>query len=412
MGLIHFNFENKTLIIFITSIVLGINFRSTFKNVDLFMDLGDYPSPKFNPRLILIKNIFSSFFLLLFYIQNKFNISIIKNEKKIVKTKIDDIIIMEEKEEILKEGFLDLLYRFHRLSTKKQRIVFVLKHLFIIIIIYFIEEAYFIIANNHVMDSIVCAMRNLSIFMSLIIFYYLIFKKCYAFYRHQVVPLIINIVFSLILILINAFHIDRFWVLFNTQNLIIYFSLFGLLGLEMILIKYLIDRQSLSILMILGIKGLIGTLVFSIINIFYNKRGFFQLLDDIIKFEYEDMYEEFPVMYNLFYVLSLLIFQYLKFYTISELSETHYSCSLMITDIGFFIPFNIERIFIQGFDYEMDSFKYFGLLIINIVIGSFGVFLILLICEIIECDCFHFNKYIKKNIKQRQLLDNINEELM
>ena len=412
MGLIHFNFENKTLIIFITSIVLGINFRSTFKNVDLFMDLGDYPSPKFNPRLILIKNIFSSFFLLLFYIQNKFNISIIKNEKKIVKTKIDDIIIMEEKEEILKEGFLDLLYRFHRLSTKKQRIVFVLKHLFIIIIIYFIEEAYFIIANNHVMDSIVCAMRNLSIFMSLIIFYYLIFKKCYAFYRHQVVPLIINIVFSLILILINAFYIDRFWVLFNTQNLIIYFSLFGLLGLEMILIKYLIDRQSLSILMILGIKGLIGTLVFSIINILYNKRGFFQLLDDIIKFEYEDMYEEFPVMYNLFYVLSLLIFQYLKFYTISELSETHYSCSLMITDIGFFIPFNIERIFIQGFDYEMDSFKYFGLLIINIVIGSFGVFLILLICEIIECDCFHFNKYIKKNIKQRQLLDNINEELM
>ena len=396
MGLIHFNFENKTLIIFITSIVLGINFRSTFKNVDLFMDLGDYPSPKFNPRLILIKNIFSSFFLLLFYIQNKFNISIIKNEKKIVKTKIDDIIIMEEKEEILKEGFLDLLYRFHRLSTKKQRIVFVLKHLFIIIIIYFIEEAYFIIANNHVMDSIVCAMRNLSIFMSLIIFYYLIFKKCYAFYRHQVVPLIINIVFSLILILINAFYIDRFWVLFNTQNLIIYFSLFGLLGLEMILIKYLIDRQSLSILMILGIKGLIGTLVFSIINILYNKRGFFQLLDDIIKFEYEDMYEEFPVMYNLFYVLSLLIFQYLKFYTISELSETHYSCSLMITDIGFFIPFNIERIFIQGFDYEMDSFKYFGLLIINIVIGSFGVFLILLICEIIECDCFHFNKYIKK----------------
>ena len=412
MGLIHFNFENKTLIIFITSIVLGINFRSTFKNVDLFMDLGDYPSPKFNPRLILIKNIFSSFFLLLFYIQNKYNISVIKNEKKIVKTKIDDIIIMEEKEEILKEGFLDLLYRFHRLSTKKQRISFVLKHLFIIIIIYFIEEAYFIIANNHVMDSIVCAMRNLSIFMSLIIFYPLIFKKRYAFYRHQVVPLIINLGFSLILILINAFHIDRFWVLFNTQNLIIYFSLFGLLGLEMILIKYLIDRQSLSILMILGIKGLIGTLVFSIINIFYNKRGFFQLLYDIIKFEYEDMYEEFPVMYNLFYVLSLLIFQYLKFYTISELSETHYSCSFMITEIGFFIPFNIERIFIQGFDFYMNSFQYLMLLIINIVIGSFGVFFILLICEIIECNCFNFNKYIKKNIKQRQLLDIVNKELM
>ena len=412
MGLIRFNFENKTFIIFLTSIVLGINFRSSFKNVDLYMDLGDYPSPKFNPRLFLAKNIISSFFLLLFYRQSKLNISVFKNEKKIVKTKIDDLIIMEEKDEILEEGFFDLLFRSHRLLTKKQKIIFILKHLLIISIIYFIEETYFIIANNHVMDRISCAMRNLSIFMSLVIFYPLIFRKCYAFYRHQVIPLIINLGFSLILILINLFRIERFWVIFNTRNLIIYFSLFGLLGLEMILIKYLIDQQFLSTLMVLGIKGLIGTFVFSIINIFYNKREFFQLLDNIIKFEYEDMYEEFPFRYSLFYALSLLIFQYLKFYTISELSETHYSCALMITDIGFFIPFNIERLFIQGFDFDMNSFQYLKLLIINIVIGSFGVFLILLICEIIECDCYNFNKYTKKNIKKRQLLETLNEEFL
>ena len=406
MHSIHFNFENKTLIIFLTSIALGINFRSTFKNVDLYMDLGDYPSPKFNPRLILIKNIISSFFLLLFYIQNKYNISVIKNEKKIVKTKIDDIIIMEEKEEILKEGFLDLLYRFHRLSTKKQRIVFILKDLFIIIFIYFIEEAYFIIANNHVMDRIVCAMRNLSIFMSLIIFYPLIFRKCYAFYRHQVIPLIINLGFSLILILINALFIDRFWVLFNTKNLIIYFSLFVLIGLEMILIKYLIDKQFLSIFMILGIKGLIGTVVFTIINIIYNKKDFFQFIDYIITFEYDDMYEEFPFRYNFFYVLSLLIVQYLKFYTISELSETHYSCSLMVTDIGFFFLFTMERSFIQKFNEGMSSFIF----IFNIVVGFSGIFLISLISEIIDCDFFHFNKYIKKNIKERQLKEILDEE--
>ena len=412
MGLIHFNFENKTLIIFITSIVLGINFRSSFKNVDLFMDLGDYPSTKFNPILFLIKNILSSFFLLLFYIQNKFNISITKNEKKIVKTKIDDIIIMEEKDEILEEGYLDLLYRFHRLSTKKQRIIFILKILFIVIIIYFIEEAYFIIANNHVMDRISCAMRNLSIFMSLVIFYPLFFKKCYAFYRHQVIPLIINIGFSLFLILLNAIKVDRFWIIFNIQNLIIYFLLFALMGLEMILIKYLIDRQFLSILMILGIKGLIGTFAFTIINIFYSKREFFQLLDNIIKFQYDDMYEEFHFMYNFFYVLSLLFFQYLKLYTISELSETHYSCSLMITDIGFFILFYIERIYIQEFHYSnnLKNFE-FLLFFINILIGSFfGVFLISIICEIIECDCYNFNKYTKKNIKKRQLLEAPNEE--
>ena len=34
----HFNFENKIYLVFITSIVLAINFRTTFKNVDLYMD--------------------------------------------------------------------------------------------------------------------------------------------------------------------------------------------------------------------------------------------------------------------------------------------------------------------------------------------------------------------------------------
>ena len=58
----HFNFENKIYLVFITSIVLAINFRTTFKNVDLYMGLGDYPSTKFNPVLILVKNIFCSFF--------------------------------------------------------------------------------------------------------------------------------------------------------------------------------------------------------------------------------------------------------------------------------------------------------------------------------------------------------------
>ena len=406
MGSLHCNFENKTLIMVMTSIVLGINFRTTFKNVDLFMDLGDYPSPKFNPLLILIKNALCILFLLLFYIQHKYNLSENKNEKKIVRTKVDDIIIMEEKENKVHEGLLDLLYRSHRLLTKKDKILFLFKNLFIIIVIYFIEETYFILANSHVMDRIVCAMRNLSIFMSLIIFYPLIFQKCYIFHRHQVIPLVINLFFSLFLILYNGFFINRFWILFNTQNLFIYFTLFGLFGLEMILIKFLIDKQFLNIFMILGIKGLIGTFIFSIINICYNKEEFFILIDNLIRFEYDDMYEDFPFIYNFLYILSLIMVQYLKIYTITELSETHYSCSLMITDIGFFPFFTIEGFYIQKFNLtHIVSFA------INIIIGSFGIFLILFISEIIDCDCFRFNKYIKKNIKRRQLSEFLaNEE--
>ena len=124
----HFNFENKIYLVFITSIVLAINFRTTFKNVDLYMDLGDYPSTKFNPVLILVKNIFCSFFLLFFYILYQYNLSGAQVKKQIIQTKIDDIIIMEEKDQIIKESFFDLIFRFHNLKKKKDKIKFILKN--------------------------------------------------------------------------------------------------------------------------------------------------------------------------------------------------------------------------------------------------------------------------------------------
>ena len=54
--------------ILITSLVWDINFRLTFKNMDGHMDLGSYPSLKFDPILILIKNISCAiiFFILYF----------------------------------------------------------------------------------------------------------------------------------------------------------------------------------------------------------------------------------------------------------------------------------------------------------------------------------------------------------
>ena len=404
MFTIHFNFENKIHLVFITSIVLAINFRTTFKNVDLYMDLGDYPSTKFNPVLILIKNIFCSFFLLLFYIFYQYNLSRAQVKKKIIQTKIDDIIIMEKKDQILKEGFFDLIFRFHHLKEKKDKIKFILKNLSIIILIYFIEEAYFILANEHVMDRLFCAMRNLSIFMSLIIFYPIIFHKMFLIYRHQIWPLIINMVFSLILIIYNIGWNKRFFVIFNSQNLICYYTLFFLLGLEMILIKYLIDYQFLDIALILGIKGIIGTIVFSIINIYFSKKNFFELIDKLIIFEYDDLYEEFPLYYEIFYVISLIVVQYCKCVLISQLSETHYACAFMITDIGFFFFYAFERFILQGFGITMLK-EEFPLFFLNIFIGFFGLFLILSICEIIDFDCcnLNFNKNVKKNINKRQL---------
>ena len=60
--------------ILITSLVWDKNFRLTFKNMDGHMDSGCYPSLKFDPILILIKNILCVvLFFILYFIFKKLN---------------------------------------------------------------------------------------------------------------------------------------------------------------------------------------------------------------------------------------------------------------------------------------------------------------------------------------------------
>ena len=67
---------NKRLLLIITALIWAINFRTTFKNIDAHMDLGSYPSLKFDPLLILIKNILCCIIhLILFYYYIKINSS-------------------------------------------------------------------------------------------------------------------------------------------------------------------------------------------------------------------------------------------------------------------------------------------------------------------------------------------------
>ena len=87
MALFQFDIDNKTLIIFITSIIWAINFRSTFKNIDAHMDSGSYLSLKFENNLILVKNLLSCLFFIGFYYEIKLNKLNPKNEKKLLKHK-------------------------------------------------------------------------------------------------------------------------------------------------------------------------------------------------------------------------------------------------------------------------------------------------------------------------------------
>ena len=397
MALFQFEIDNKTLIIFITSLIWAINFRSTFKNIDAHMDSGSYISLKFENNLILVKNLLSCLFFIGFYYEIKLNKLNPKNEKKIVETQRGSTIIFQLKDVNLnKEGIMDSVFLLHKFTTKKQKICFFIKIIIIIIILYFTEETYFIISNNHILDRLICPIRNLGILISLYIFSPLINRHSFFLYKHQSIPLIIIFILSMFIILFNMLRIDRFDKIFGF-NFIYYLFSFILMGLELVLIKYLVDTEFISIFFILGLKGVIGSIVFLVWNHFYSLAEFYDLFDKILYFEYDETYENFDLFPKIIYLISLLLLQFLKIFIINKFTEHHLLSVLMITDIIYFPFYLIEKFWVQQFRITTPSS-----FILNISLGFINVFLMLIFNEILECKFCGLDINLKKNINKRQ----------
>ena len=402
MGLIKFDINNKTFIIFITSLVWSINFRTTFKNIDKHMDLGSYSSLKFDPILILIKNIFCCFYLLGFIYEKKIIKTTQKNEKELIHSHEGGYVIAEYKER--KSGqnsIFQSVNQIHRLDDIKLKIIFWIKIFFIIVAIYFIEELYFIIDNNHILDRILCPIRNLSIFTSLLIISPFLIKNNFILYKHQYIPFIISLVLSTLIIFYNITEIDRFKNIYGL-NIIFYTISFLLIGLEMILIKYLVDIKFVNIFLILGIKGILGTFIFGIINIMCNKKDLFNFFDIFLKYQYDNSFA-FSLYQKIFYVISLIILQYLKIFTINQFTESHLLSVIMITDIIYFPFYCIERFVIEEFHISTANNFY-----LNVFLGFINLFLMLIFNEIIECKFWGLDTNLKKNINKRQKEDYLN----
>lgn len=79
---------------------------------------------------------------------------------------------------------------------------------------------------------------------------------------------------SISIIAFNIIGKDRFKKIFRLSFLL-YLLSFVLMGLEMVLVKYLLDSQFINIFIILTIKGFIGTIIFIVINKIYTKIQFF-----------------------------------------------------------------------------------------------------------------------------------------
>ena len=408
MGLFRLRFENKTYLIFITSIIWSINFRTTFKNIYAHMGLGSYAPIKFEPLLYLIKNIICCFYLIGFFIENRQN-QIQKKEQKVINEKKEgsNIIITVSAKESNPQGkeILEQLAKSHNLYSCKEKTFFIIKVFFMILFIYLTEDAYFIFSNDHVIDRVVCPMRNFSMLISISIFSIIFLKKSFFRNRHQLVPFIIIFILSLAIIAYNMEDVDRFKKKFSSLNTPIYVATYFCMGIEMVFIKMLTDNHYLSIYFILGAKGIIGTFFFTIINILFTKDEFFNIFDKAFEFEYDGLNEDFSIYMKIGYILSLVALEFAKVYTINQFSENHLLSSIMIEDILFFPFYCVERFAVQGFGISSPDCFW-----MNTGAGIINTFLMLIFNEILECNFWGLNTNLKRNIDMRQSEDYSNNK--
>ena len=389
----------KLLILIMTSLVWDINFRLTYKNNDAHMDLGDYPSLKFDPIVILIKNVFCCVIFLPIYIISKKLRSSERKHKGIAKMdtiKRKYMYKFERAESLL----LDKLILYHDLNTRKKQIFFAIKIILLVIIIYSIEEIYFIVGNTHILDRLNVPKRNLGILITIFLFSSLLLKKKLNFTRHQLFPSLIVIGSSIFIIIFEATTVPRFKKLYTVLNFLFYMIIYILIGFEFVLIKYLTDVLYIDALLILFLKGIIGTIVFGVINIFINGEEFFYFFDKIFIFEYENLYEDFSIIQKIFYIITILILKYLKILIINVYSESHFLAVAMIADLFFFPLYLIEKFGVQKFPITTSSTFY-----LNIIFGVLNTVLLLIFNEIIELKFCGCNKDLNKNIEQRKSLE-------
>ena len=407
MGIFRFHFDNEVYMVLITSFLWALNFRATFKNNSDSMGLGSCWVLRFDPILILSKNAICLLFFGIFIYEIKLSKGKKIGEKQVIQKQEGNQLKVEIKDiNFNNETILDAVDKAKNLEKPHEKFLFWLKVVLLVIVIYIIEELYFMLSNNHVLDRVICPIRNFSILLALFIFSPLILKKPCSYNRHQLFPFIIIFILSVLLILFNIFGVDRFLKKFKPVNSSIYYVTYFLMGLELVLIKYLVDSQFISIFLILGLKGLIGTIIFIVISAKYNAKEFFNIADSILTFEYDNMFEEFEVIYKIIYVITLVILQWLIVYIINKFSENHIQMILMMTDLIYFPFYCIERFAIQNFTiFRFDSF------LLNAIIGALNTFFMLIFNEILECNFLGLNKDLKRNINKRQDIDYDNKLL-
>ena len=166
MSLCKLHVDNRTLIIIITSLIISINFRASYHYVNNHMDIGYFYSLSYDPLLLLIKNIFCILFFVLYYTESKIIKAInkdIANQKINLNNKEEVYNINNEDDngsENVKLGVIDSMVILNDINKRKYKFLFGLKTGLLIIFIYVCEDISFITINNHILDRLICPIRN------------------------------------------------------------------------------------------------------------------------------------------------------------------------------------------------------------------------------------------------------------
>ena len=418
MSLCKLHLDNRTLIIIITALIMSINFRSAYHYVNYHMDIGYFYSLSYDPLLLLIKNFISTFFLLAYFIELRIIKSIntdIENKKLIIeniegKCNVNDECEEDENEnEKEKIGVIDSMVLYKNFDEKNDKYLVIIKSTILIIIIYVCEDITFITINNHILDRLICPIRNAFALFAILILSGIIYhkkiikthiKNFIVIRKHQVIPLIIIFILSIIILIFNSRGVIRFKVVYEFTNLFYFIIICILLGLELTCIKYLLEHLNINKFLILGLKGLLGTVVFSIIYIMKfndNTDYIYEFCSDIFQYQFYFEREEFSIWFKIIYTLSLVITQYLKIIVINKFSEMRFLSAMMIADIFSFLLYCIERFAIEKFIIStLDTF------IFNVFIYIINVLLMLVLNEILELNFCGLNINLRKNIITRQ----------
>ena len=178
MSLCKLHLDNRTLIIIITALIMSINFRSAYHYVNYHMDIGNFYSLSYDPLLLLIKNFISTFFLLAYFIELRIIKSIntdIENKKLIIeniegKCNVNDECEEDENEnEKEKIGVIDSMVLYKNFDEKNDKYLVIIKSTILIIIIYVCEDITFITINNHILDRLICPIRNAFALLAILI---------------------------------------------------------------------------------------------------------------------------------------------------------------------------------------------------------------------------------------------------